>query len=76
MDEIYVTHVDDECFDNHDYNDDTDQDFDTDDDTDDEVDQGSRITAARNPSLVVLGLMPTGLMLETFGFFWSAGPTH
>ena len=36
MDETYGTYVDDECFDNHDYNDDTDHD--TDDDTDDEVD--------------------------------------
>ena len=36
MDEIYGTYVDDECFDNHDYNDDTDHD--TDDDTDDEID--------------------------------------
>ena len=36
MDETYGTYVDDECFDNHDYNDDTDHD--TDDDTDDEID--------------------------------------
>ena len=36
MDETYGTYVDDECFDDHDYNDDTD--YDTDDDTDDEVD--------------------------------------
>ena len=35
MDETYGTYVDDECFDNHDYNDDTDHD--TDDDTDDEI---------------------------------------
>ena len=36
MDETYGTYVDDEYFDNHDYNDDTDHD--TDDDTDDEID--------------------------------------
>ena len=36
MDETFGTYVDDECFDNHDYNDDTDHD--TDDDTDDEID--------------------------------------
>ena len=58
MDETYGTHVDDECFDTHDYDDDTDHD--TDDDTDDGgrgnlytikaqgsrlKDQGSRIKA-------------------------------
>ena len=38
MDETYDTYVDDECFDNHDYNDDTDDE--TDDDTDDDADDG------------------------------------
>ena len=36
MDESYGTHVDDEYFDNHDYDDDTDDD--TDDDIDDDTD--------------------------------------
>ena len=36
MDESYGTYVDDECFDNHDY--DVDDDDDTDDDTDDNTD--------------------------------------
>ena len=34
MEETYVTYVDDECFDNHDY---YDADHDTDDDTDDDT---------------------------------------
>ena len=36
MDETYGTHIDDECFDNHDYDDDTH------DDTDDDTDDGGR----------------------------------
>ena len=39
MDEAYVAYVDDEYFDNHDYDDDTDDDTDNDagDDTDDDI---------------------------------------
>ena len=48
MDETYVTYVDDECFDIHDYDDDTDDDTaddtndDTNYDTDDGTDDGGR----------------------------------
>ncbi len=39
MDETYGTYVDDECFENHDYDDETDDDTDddTDNDTDDDI---------------------------------------
>ena len=45
MDETYGTYVDDECFDNNDYNGDTDHD--TDDDTDDEIDEVVKKSGAR-----------------------------
>ena len=64
IDETYDTYVDDECFDNHDYNDDTDHDTDDDTDdkieddpnyfTDDDIDDGGRGTAILYTFLAVL----------------------
>ena len=53
MDESYGTYVDDEYFDNHDYDDDTDDDTDDDidDDTDDDTDDGGRVKLVYDTSL-------------------------
>ena len=53
MDETYGTYVDDECFDDHHYNNDTDDD--TNDNTDDDTDggRGNLYTIANSETLVL-----------------------